>query len=344
MKNNYKHILLILTLMLFSACSTFDGKFEETKQINLAPFSENVAVMANEIQYGFDNIRTLHSKWYFDLNSQKMKRLLNLEKLVTEEIHFIVEYSSQIVYLSESNKPMIEKTTTLARYVKKMYTRYQNSKTLVLTENQKASYIENIKKQDKFLPALQATQPFINELARYSNRLLDQLKKAEKDVAFFHYAKIDTENKHLKGLIQSLDRNEEEISNAIVLLNNYESGNKNAFNDLKNSKILLEQSLIQTKTSLSKNQIGLLKKHLLNKLTENTNYFKQVEPAYNRYILAQKELLRLVTEHDAEIRKTRLVFITFASAHRKMASGVVKPAEWFDIKEAPKLLLKLLPI
>jgi hypothetical protein len=339
-----KFILFVFIALISSACSTFNGKFEQTHQINLAPFSENVAIMANELEYGFDKIRSLHSKWYFDLDSQKMKRLINLEKLVTQEIHFIVDYSSHIVYLSESNKPMIEKTTELSRYVKQMYTRYQNSKTLVLTEEQKTTFIENIKKQDNFLSALQAAQPFINELARYATRLLDQLKKAEKDVAYFQYAKIDSENKHLKKLIQSLNRNEAELSNAIVLLNNYKSGSKSDFNKFKKSKILSAQSIIQSKKSLSKNQVGLLKKHLLNELTENTNYFKQVEPAYDRYIMAQQELLRLVTEHDAEIRKTRLVFITFASAHRKMSSGIVKPAEWFDIKEAPKLLLKLLPI
>ncbi|MFV2061219.1 MAG: hypothetical protein ACC653_11100 [Gammaproteobacteria bacterium] len=344
MKTYYKHILFILILTFSSACSTFDGKFKETHQINLAPFSENVAIMANELEYGFDKIRSLHSKWYFDLNSKKIKRLLNLEKLVTQEIHFIVDYSSHIVYLSESNKPMIEKTTKLSRYVKQMYTRYQNSKTLVLTEEQKDTFIENIKKQDDFLTALQTAQPFINELARYANRLLDQLKKAENDVAYSQYAKIDSENEHLKALILSLNKNEKEISNTIVLLNQYENGSKSAFKKLKKSKILHQQSIIQTKDSLTKNQIGLLKKHLLNELTENTNYFTQLEPSYNRYILAQKELLRLVSDHDAEIRKTRLVFITFASAHRKMASGIVKPAEWFNIKEAPKLLLKLLPI
>ncbi len=344
MQTYIKYSLFLFLVLIASACSTFDGKFEETHQINLAPFSENVVIMANELEYGFDKIRALRSKWYFDLNSHRMKRLLNLEKLVTQEIHFIVDYSSHIVYLSESNKPMIDKTTELSRFVKKMYTRYQNSKTLVLTDEQKTSYIENIKKQDNFLSALQAAQPFINELARYATRLLDQLKKAEKDVAYFQYTKIDSENNHLKTLIQSLNKNEAEISNAIVLLNNYKSGSKSGFSKFKKSKILFEQSIIKSNNSLSKNQIGLLKKHLLNELTENTHYFKQIEPAYNRYILAQQELLRLVTEHDAEIRKTRLVFITFASAHRKMASGIVKPAEWFDIKESPKLLLKLLPI
>jgi len=334
--------LLLFSVLTLSACS-LNGKFEETYYINLAPFSENVTAMASELDYGFDKIRSLYTKWYFEDNSLKLKRLLNLEKLVTNEIHFIVEYSSRIVYLSESNKTMLEKTTELSHFVEKMYSRYSNSKTLTISTKQKNNIIIDIKKQEKFLLALRAAQPFINELSRYVNRLLDQLKKAEKNLALHHNKNIEADNHHLKTLLQSLKKNEINITNAIVLLNNYDNGNELAINELKKSKVLLEQSLIQTKTSLTSNQVALLKKHLLNKLTENTKIFKQVEPSYNRYLLAQKELARLVIEHDAEIRQTRLIFIAFSSAHRKMASGIVKPAEWFNVKETPKILLKLLP-
>lgn len=335
---------LILSLVLSLAACSLDGKFEETQQINLAPFSENVTAMASELDYSFDNIRSLQTRWYFDVNSPKLKRLLNLEKLITNEIRFIVEYSSRIVYLSESNLPMVEKTTELSLFIKKMYARYANSKTLTITAKQKSDIIASMTQQEKFLPALRAAQPFINELSRYVNRMLDQLKKAEKNLAFYLDKKIDTENKHLKSLILSLKKNEVEISNAVVLLNNYENGNDLAFDELKKSRVLLQQSMINTKKELSESQIGLLKKHLLNRLTENTNFFKQIEPSFNRYQLAQKELSSLVKEHDTEIRKIRLIFIAFASAHRKMASGIVKSAQWFDIRDTPKLLLKLLPM
>jgi len=339
-----KLILKLILILTLSSCSTFEGKFKEIHHINLAPFSENITIMANDLDYGFDKIRTLHSKWYFDQNSQKLKRLLNLENLITKEIQFIVKYSSRIVYLSQSNKPMIDKTEELARFIDKMYSRYSNSKTLSISHQQKTEIIAEIKKQKKYLLALRTAQPFIDELSRYASRLLNQLKKAEKNLSFFQYNKIESENKHLKSLMLTLKKNEIEISNTIVLLNNYADGDNSAFKKLKNSTILIEQSLIQTKKSLTKNQIGLLKKHLLNKLTENTTFFTQIKPSYDRYLLAQKELLRLVKEHDNEIRKTRLIFIAFASAHRKMSSGVKSPAEWFNIKDAPKLLLNLLPI
>lgn len=334
---------LVVTSLL-SGCSTLDGKFEETHHINLAPFSENVTAMASELQYGFEQVRALRTKWYIESNSGKLKRLLNLEKLVTNEIHFIVEYSAKIVFLSESNTPMTEKTAYLARYVSDMYKRYANSKTLTISNQQKVQIIKDIKKQEKFLPALRAAQPFINELSRYANRLLDQLKKAEKNLAFHTSEKLDKDNDHLKILIRTLKKNEIDISNAIILLNNYEQGDVTALTELKKSTILLKKSLVRGKQSLTQEQISLLRKFLLSKLTENTSFFKQIKPSFIFYLKAQKELVELVKEHDREIRKTRLVFIAFSSAHRKMSSGVVKAAEWFNIKDTPKLLLKLLPI
>jgi hypothetical protein len=335
--------LFIFFALIFSACS-ISGKFNDTQQINLTPFSENVAAMASELDYGFDKIRSVHSKWYFNLNALKLKRLLNLEKLVTNEIHFIVKYSNRIVLLSNSNLSMVEKNTELTRYINKMYSRFSNSKSLSISSEEKTQIIENIKKQEKFLNALQSAQPFIDELSRYANRLLDQLKKAEVELAIHQVKKIDSENKHLKLLMLSLKKNEEQITSAIVLLNSYANGNESAFIELKKSKVLMEQSLIQSKDSLTHNQVNLLKKHLLNKLTENTNFYTQIDPSYQRYILAQTELILLEKVHDAEIRKIRIIFITFASAHRKMTSGVVKAAEWFDINDTPKLLFNLLPI
>jgi len=340
-------VSLVSVFAILGGCSlddSLDGKFEESHHINLAPFSENVTAMAGELQYGFDQVRGLRTKWYVEANSIKLKRLLNLEKLITNEIRFIVKYSASIVFLSESNIPIDEKNKQLARFVSDMYKRFSNSKTLSIPNQQKNEIITNIKKQKKFLSALRATQPFINELARYANRLLDQLKKAEKDLAFHISDKIDANNNHLKILIKTLKKNEIEISNAIINLNNYEQGDKSAFVKLKKSNILLKKSLIKDTKSLTTNQISLLRKHLLTKLTENTNFFKQIKPSFIYYLKTQEELVKLVKDHDSEIRKTRLVFITFASAHRKMASGVVRAAEWFDIRDTPKLLLKFLPL
>ncbi len=334
--------LIFLPLALLSACS-LDGKMQKTLYINLAPFSENVTAMASKLDYGFEQIRSLHTKWYFQDNSPELKRLLNLEKLVSNEVHFIVNYSSQIVFLSESNIPITEKTKKLSRFIDDMYSRYSNSKSLAISKKQQQEIITNIKKQEKFLPALRAAQPFIDELARYANRLLDQLKKAENKLAVYIENKIERDNSHLKNLILSLKQNEVVFSNAVVLLNKYDNGDKTTLAELKKSKALLGESLIKTKQSLTKKQIALLKKHLLHRLTENTSFYKQIEPSFNHYVLALKELARLVREHDAEIREIRLIFISFASAHRKMSSGLVKPAEWFEIKDTPKLLLNLLP-
>ncbi|VAW99974.1 hypothetical protein MNBD_GAMMA22-1063 [hydrothermal vent metagenome] len=337
-----RYSLLILSLILLSAC-TLDGKIQKTHFVNLAPFSENVTAMASKLDYGFEQIRALHTKWYFQDNSSELKRLLNLENLVSQEIHFIVNYSSQIVFLSESNLSITEKTTKLSRFINAMYSRYSNSKTLSISPKKQQEIIARIQKQEKFLPALRAAQPFIDELARYANRLLDQLKKAETNLAVYQNNKIETENSHLKSLILSLKKNEIEFSKAVVLLNNYDNGSKAALVKLKKANSFLGESLLNTKHSLTKKQIALLKKHLLTRLTENTNFFRQIEPSFNRYVLALKELARLVREHDAEIRETRLIFISFASAHRKMSSGLVKPAEWFELKDTPKLLLNLLP-
>ena len=41
------------------------------------------------------------------------------------------------------------------------------------------------------------------------------------------------------------------------------------------------------------------------------------------------------------IAKVRLILLVWARAHQKMASGIVDPADWFDIKDTPAMLIQL---
>ena len=65
-----------------------------------------------------------------------------------------------------------------------------------------------------------------------------------------------------------------------------------------------------------------------------------LENDYNRYIRAYKELDRLIEEHDEELRKVGIVITAWARAHKRMSQGKSMPAEWFDLKDVPKLILK----
>ena len=54
----------------------------------------------------------------------------------------------------------------------------------------------------------------------------------------------------------------------------------------------------------------------------------------------EMNLFQLMDKAVERTNQVRLIMLVWSRAHQKMASGVVDPADWFDIKDAPALLIK----
>ncbi len=68
---------------------------------------------------------------------------------------------------------------------------------------------------------------------------------------------------------------------------------------------------------------------------------EEIEPDWIHYRATHLELDDLYKDAQYEIRQIRLITLVWIRAHQKMASGIVSPAEWFDISDAPAMLLKM---
>ena len=64
----------------------------------------------------------------------------------------------------------------------------------------------------------------------------------------------------------------------------------------------------------------------------------ELQPFWDEYRAAHKEIDDLADQAMERIAKVRLILLVWTRAHQKMASGTVDPADWFDIKDVPALL------
>ena len=91
---------------------------------------------------------------------------------------------------------------------------------------------------------------------------------------------------------------------------------------------------------LSYEQKWEIAKHLMKTLEIIDTIWNQIEPDWELYRNIHLELDRLYKQLINETRRVRLITLVWLRAHLKMASGTTSPAEWFDTKETPSILLK----
>ena len=80
--------------------------------------------------------------------------------------------------------------------------------------------------------------------------------------------------------------------------------------------------------------------HLVEKLDKVHRIGEEIKQDWEVYRATHRELDNLHKKARFETRQIRFMTLVWLRAHQKMASGVTNPAEWFDISEAPGMLLK----
>ena len=180
-----KHLFLISFLLFIAIrCSTF----QSTQRLDLSPFANSMITVAGDIQYSLFQHRLVSVRKAaegpevekFGANVNKLRRI----------IRGIIAYSIEIVTVSESNKSGSEKANSLADYLEglKRPVLEEPIPELNLTVEQLDTIIMNARSQKKFLDALSAAQPLIDEVARATGELTEDTK-TQLDIAYLEINK-----------------------------------------------------------------------------------------------------------------------------------------------------------
>jgi len=330
-------------ICLLPACSNINlqSKFKPASDVNLQPFSDQVNYMVTGLDYAFEFRRSLYLKAYASRKNEDVQQLLLLEQELTKLLRSISNYSIKLVELSSSGLPDNEKNLKLAKFIdvsRKQAISRTNIK-LHLSEDEVSSTIREIKSKDNYLDGLLAAQPLIDESAQYGARILDELKRRERMVEKYLTTAIEQQHKPFLQFNINVREQQKAVVKAIQLFNDYEKGDEAALAKLKMTGFFMGKEITQYK-KLNTKQKKRLEQHLLGRMAVFEDLTTKLESDYNRYIRAYKELDRLIEEHDNELRKVGIVITAWSRAHKRMSEGRTVPAEWFDLKDVPKLILK----
>ncbi len=328
--------LILIAVGLLSGCATVKKGFVTGEKVNLAPFADYTISTMLTTDFGFAEDKTFLIRPYLDFDAQVHQDYQQLLDEMDAFMLFLIEYSVDLVTLSESLKPEAEKIATYADFIETLQERILEKTSL--NPSQLEAIISDIRNQPDLLSALRAAQPLINAGSRYALLQFIELEKRLRKLEIAIDRNISTDYTPFINYARTHLARRDTVLDAFAALNDYETGKKAALKALKQSTAIRKKELVSS-DQLDEDQLLELESHLFNELRKLNIIEEQLKDDKASHEAIYTELREFYNEELLKIYKAALSVIVWGQAHQKMAIGIEDPAEWFDIKEeAPGLL------
>ena len=321
------------------------AKFSGKKSANLAPFAEQTINMVGSMDYTMSDheVIYLRSVKEFIKEDKPFDRYFELENQIEGMLKGMVAYSIQLVAISEQKIDVAAKANALADMIVTLTTS-EHYRRVIPADSDEIEFEEIIKAirgSESYLQALQNAQPLINYFSGWSGKVLDALREEKMLARTKIVDAIDSKYASAIAFNKTLRRVRNDHYDSLVSLARYAETNESKYLDeLRNSPIIAVQMAIKGKKSLGGKELLTLHGMMTERMGMINENFEQLTPDIEAYHKSLMELDRLLERKSEAIKGARLTFIFWSRAHGKMASGVVSPAEWFDISDTGSLIFQ----
>jgi hypothetical protein len=313
---------LVLSLAAFLGCS----KFRSQRRVNLKPFAEDMIAIAGDIQYGLGQVHVVYLRGYTETPEMEHLDLMALK--VRRVIRGTIAYAIEVVTLAESKQPEKTKAAGLAEYLDGLLRPVlsQPRPPLNITISELDTIIDDVARQKKFLDALGAAQPIIDEVARVSGEVFEDTKNALDATILSVQDRIDEDIKPVVEADRLLRNAQIQTTFNLRYLQSYRTGNKAALDSLMNN----EPSLREFDSPTGEPTLEFMQSieaRLLAKLEAIRAVRDQLRPDVELYWKQQEELEKITASYNAALRQARVAVLAWARAHARLAAGITDPAE-----------------
>jgi len=101
-------------IMLMTSCASF----RKSETPDLTPFTDQTVAMAGDVYFSVAGVRTVYIPEYFD--RPEVRKVALMGKDVVKFMRGIINYSMEVVTLSQSSKSGPEQAQALAEYVEEV--------------------------------------------------------------------------------------------------------------------------------------------------------------------------------------------------------------------------------
>lgn len=325
-----------LLFLVLTGCATVKDKFQPSTRADISLFADNTIAMLSDVDLSIDRNEAIFARRFINEDEAEEKRMIMLNDNMQIALFNIVDYSISLVQMVESDRADKEMVAGYADHL----SRFKDDILYGtgMTSEQFDARIATIKQEPDLLAALRAAQPIVSASVMAAINELKALTDAIEAVANKIDARIDTEYSDIIRYQQKMEAEKARILMAIeIIFDAYRTDNPDLSGLAANGAIWFPE--IIPKGRPTNKDLQKISKHLRARLDALHTIQQEIQPYWEEYRAAHKELDDLTDKTLKQVNQARLILLVWVRAHQKMATGVVDPAEWFDINDAPAQLI-----
>lgn len=331
--------LLALAVGL-NGCATYKSKFNNKQVANIGYFADSTIAMMGDLDLTVDREDTLLVRRFIDMESPEVREVSKWNTSLKLDLTDMVGYSIELVNFAESDETEEERIQHYADYVAQYRDTIKDYEKIDTAGFDKT--IAEVRKQETFLAAVRTAQPLFNAATMEASLKVDRLVAALDKLAKKIDAEIDREYSDIIQYRSKLEREKFDILTAFEIVYDAYRKDDPELSALKASRVIWTPEIIPEgrPTQEDLREIG---DHLHRRMEALNSVQQEVKPNWEDYLATHKELNAFADNAARNAQKSRIVLLTWIRAHQKMASGTVDPADWFDVGDITKQLIKNSP-
>lgn len=333
-------ILLLLTATMLSGCASYKKKFKNKKVANIGHFADSTIAMLGSLDLQLNREDTLLVRRFLDMSAPEEMRVADLNTSLKKGMGNIVRYSIEIVNIAESDNTETNKLQLYADYL----IFFQDS----ITAHEDIDFdifddtIEQIRQQTEFIEGLRKAQPLLNAVVLTGALEIDALIESIELLSKKVDQNIDKQYADIIRYRAKLEREKFDILTAFELIYDAYRDDEPELSKLRDSRVIWTPEIIPEGRP-DREDLKNIGEHLSSRMKALAQVQEEMKPNWEDYLSTHRELDSLVDETIHSAQYARIIMLTWVRAHQNMSAGIVSEADWFDIGETTKSLIKSAP-
>ena len=299
--------LVTLLALLLGACASSpinESKFAEHRVADLSAFADNTMVIMQTPAGALNSTDAILSEEYLLKNPEEIARLDALTEKGDALFSHIRTYSARISDLSVRDLPEEQRIAAVAESLQVFANDIEGT-----DEHTLASYahtIESVRAQQEFLVAIRSAQPIISVLGRIGQSYLNEYDNIVLGLADVMKTSLDSDFEPVLDYFNRLD---------------------------SRNRVLADRLRDVYKRETSLGALAAEEEQIIEALERNHRLAQEAGTEYQLYVATAAEIARLQEASLTNTGGVRVSILSWVSAHDKMASGEVMPADWFSLND-----------
>lgn len=335
-----KTVCLIFCAVLISGCASYNRKFKSKSVADIGMFADSTIAMLGDLNLNLNREETLLVRRFVDFSLPEEKRVEEMADELVEMLEAIVSYSIEIVNMSELDVAETSRVQLYADYLVRY--RADMLRTGEIDAESFDSTIEEVAGQETFVEALRKAQPLLNASVLEGALNIGELVTALESLALKVDSRIDAEYADIIDFRAKLEDEKFDILTAVAIIYDAYRLEDPNLDALRDSGVIWTPEIIPEGRP-TRDDLRMIGDHLASRMQALETAQNAIEPNWQDYLDTHRELDKIIDETILSVQQARIMMLTWVRAHQKMASGRVDPAEWFDVGEVTKSLIRSAP-